>query len=458
MGASEQVTDAVTLSGSGVTLRKEFVEDEYSVPTVRFVVENESEGSRTVGITEEVPDGFSVDAVGFHPEYGAEHWTCYEDERAEFERDLPAGREYETVYGINIEDVDEAGAFMTEPRLIVDGEVVGEDVGDDREISDTEVDKELMEEDGSVADASLDAEIPDDGSDGAGSSTDDASAGGPGSTVAADGSPTPVPGPESGSVIERLIEELRRNDLEADQRELLREQLDLGVPSETKARIDRLSTRVETVAAYADALEDFLDEEGTAQEVIRDFEEQVEPLREDVDSIREQTGSNATEIADLSDDLGSLETQVDGLEGALDDVADRADDVEDSLSTTDAQLENVESDLRQAEDRIEENVAGIDELDRDMADVEGDLSDVEERVTATEADVETVDDAAADLRDDLDDVENDVAELEETTEDNADAIDSVEAYAEELDEDIGAVEDDVEDIIEWREELGEMFQ
>ena len=96
-------------------------------------------------------------------------------------------------------------------------------------------------------------------------------------------------------------------------------------------------------------------------------------------------------------------------------------------------------------------VDDIDELDTDLSDVEGDLSDVEARVTETEGDVETLDEAAADLRTDVDD-------LEGTTAAHADDIQSVEAYAEELDEDIGAVEDDVEDILEWRDELGEMFQ
>ena len=477
MGASEQLMEAVTVSGGGVTLQKEFVEDDYTVPTIQFVVENDADDVRTVGIAESIPADYSADAIGFHPEYGAEHWTGGDDDQAEFERDLDAGEEYTTVYGLKIDDTDEADAFLTEPTLAVDGEVVGEaDVVEEESSDDAEsgtdpvtgedgttADEDVAVDDGATADdegpdsVSLDVEIPDEATNGARDETRDVtvsetSASGPSVEASA------VPGPETGSVVERLVEELRRNDVDSEQKAILRDQLDLGVPSETKARIEQLSNRVETVGAYADALEEFLDDEGTAQEVIDDFETQVSALREDVASIREQTGSNASEIGSLTDDLGTLETEVDDLEATLADVGDQADDIEDSLSTTDSQLENVESDLRQAEEQIETNVDDIDELDTDLSDVEGDLSDVEDRVTETEGDVETLDEAAADLRTDVDDLETDVEDLEGTTAAHAEDIESVEAYAEELDEDIGAVEDDVEDILAWRDELGEMFQ
>ena len=55
MGASEQLTEAVTVSGGGVTLRKEFVEDDYTVPTIQFVVQNDADEKRTVQITETIP-------------------------------------------------------------------------------------------------------------------------------------------------------------------------------------------------------------------------------------------------------------------------------------------------------------------------------------------------------------------------------------------------------------------
>lgn len=491
MGASEQLMETVTVSGGGVTLRKQFVEDDYAVRTIQFVVANDADEERTVAITETIPTEFSADAVGFHPEYGADHWTSSDDESAEFERDFDADEEYTTVYGLKIDDTDDAEAFMSEPRLVVDGEEADEGEGaSDVDAAATD-DISVAKIDGDERpETSLDVENPGESTEN-GAENDEAVIG---PSLPADaGEVTAVPGPETGSVVARLVEELRRNDVDGDQKAILREQLDLGVPSQTKARIDQLTNRVETVAAYADALEEFIDEDGTAQEVIDDFETQVSALREDIATIREQTSSNTSEIGALTDDLGSLETQVDGLEATLDDVGDQADDIEDSLSTTDSQLENVESDLRQAEDRIETNAQDVDDLDTDLSEVEGDLSDVEERVTETEDDVETLDDAAAELRNDLDDVdaevgdvEDEVDELDETTAENAkdiqsidadvanldDEVDNVEANIEDLDvdiedldegleyleNDVDDIEADVEDIIEWRKELGEMFQ
>jgi chromosome segregation ATPase len=86
-------------------------------------------------------------------------------------------------------------------------------------------------------------------------------------------------------------------------------------------RLDHLSARVEKFGAYSSALEDFIDEHGTASEFFDRIDEDVadletridgtnEKLSAEIDDVRENVDDLATEIEHVRDDVGSMREEI----------------------------------------------------------------------------------------------------------------------------------------------------
>lgn len=183
----------------------------------------------------------------------------------------------------------------------------------------------------------------------------------------------------------------------------------------TEAKLSHLQERVEEVAAYSGALEEFLDEEGTGAQLIANVRDNVESLRSDVSSINEAVEANSAALEDLdesvsgnSDTLDSVTTSVSTLEGDLASVEDSVSALESSVSDHDDALDDVD-------DQVESIDSTVDELEVRTSDIE---SDVEE---------------------------------------NADDIEAVSETVDTIEDDLESVSEDVVDIIEWRDQLGSMF-
>ncbi|MFB6093795.1 MAG: hypothetical protein ABEJ77_02490 [Halanaeroarchaeum sp.] len=116
------MTDETVVEERGITVTKQFDRDGFPVPAVTFRVESDQSEPVTVRIVDEIPEGFGIEQIGFHPEYGSDHWTATGDGVVRFERTVDAGEAFTTVYGVKMAD-DEGGApFLGAPTLDVDPE------------------------------------------------------------------------------------------------------------------------------------------------------------------------------------------------------------------------------------------------------------------------------------------------------------------------------------------------
>jgi hypothetical protein len=139
---SEEVSqEAVEVSADGITVRKSFETDDFAVPTITFRIRSRRDDPVSLRLSEPIPESFSMDSVGFHPEYESDNWTAYEDHTVEFERSLAPEEELITVYGIRIDDPSDAAAFMTAPEITA-VTPAGDDTGGDR----TEVDESKIDD------------------------------------------------------------------------------------------------------------------------------------------------------------------------------------------------------------------------------------------------------------------------------------------------------------------------
>lgn len=204
-----------------------------------------------------------------------------------------------------------------------------------------------------------------------------------------------------------------------------------------EARLRKVENEVSDLSAYTAALEDFLEAEGTGQQLIESFRDDIESLEDDVEDIALVVRSHARNlrahretIADIEDDLTSQRAgldrvvdDVEGLEARLEDLGDRVsanreahgdrladlestvddhgraiDDVEDAVDAVDESLgalaDEVDDRLETAAaerdgtaELVEENAAAIDDLDSRVAGVDSDLAD---RLDELEADIQSL--------------------------------------------------------------------
>jgi hypothetical protein len=431
----------VTVSTGEVRVGKAFEADRFPVPAIAFEIESLADEPIRVRIVDDIPESFPMEGVGFHPDYEGDNWTAYRDNRVAYERTLDPGESVLTVYGIRIDDPEEADDFLGDPdiELIEHGDAAatgdvlgrettqvvrdalsGDESGDDlsglesepllddeaptpreraddptvvtgdRDGSVTAVDVEAAA--GETADADADGETADADADEEETEADDADEDEADDTVpsaeaaealdprageATEREPTADAEAEAeaeaadddatadaagSSIAAALAAEIRAGTVDDDDLTVLREAFEAdaegGVPTSVDVRIGRLQSQIEDLLAYRDALADFLDENGTAEEVVGEVNAELTDLTERVEALDDAVADADDERAALADDVAT--------------VTDRVDDVADRLDTVAADLE----DLSATAERIEERLDAVEDLESDIEDIEAELDDL----------------------------------------------------------------------------------
>jgi len=443
MSGSEQY-ERVSVSSDGVTVDKRFEEDEFPVPAIAFEIRSERSESVTVTIVDEVPADVAVEDLGFHPEYGSEFWTI-DEERITFERELEADGEYTTVYGIRATGTEDVEKFLTEPVIESVDPPLEEDETDGAVVDEgsTDVVRDVisgdsdgvpgLDEDDSAEDEdveTLDLKDPNDPSD------DGATAAAGGETSGEDGE-----GDAETASVESLVgalaAELRNGNVDEDDVKLLRKAFDLvddGSGGSVDARIQRLQTEVADLLAYTDALEEFLDENGTAEQTIEGFRNEVESLQSELQEVGELARGHEEALADVQTTVDGVESTVDSLESELDGVLDEVESVRSEVDEVEDTVESVESTVDEVESSVDEVESSVDEVEESVDDVEDSVEDVEGSVDAVESDVEEVES-------ELDSLESQVGDIN----------------VEGIQDDVEEIESEIEDLKEWREQLSSVI-
>lgn len=140
----------------------------------------------------------------------------------------------------------------------------------------------------------------------------------------------------------RLAREIRQGRLAREDVELLRGQLGLDLRAyaddpdgSVEARLAHLQSEVTTLSAYTDAVEELLDEQGTARQFVED-------ARADIDGLERR-------VSDLEGVAGRHDGRLDELEGAASDLRETVETVEERLDG----LEKAVADLEAFRDEVE---------------------------------------------------------------------------------------------------------
>jgi predicted nuclease with TOPRIM domain len=458
------VSDETVVETDGISVSKFFNAEDFPVPAVAFEVASEREGEVTLTIVDEIPDEFGIDQIGFHPEYGSEHWTATGDGVVRFEREIDAGEEFTTVYGVRMEDGQDETPFLSAPTVEVDGEDIDEVVPPES----TDVVRELAGGERDTVPGLEDDEEPTEEIE-----VEAGGAGGAGSLNAVNDD-AEILGADDGD----------RADAPADP----------GEPdSETPpadAGISRDAADPDAGVADDPTLDPELsaDDEDDAPGAAADLGEEDDDAADDPSDVGLAESEPAAPAFDASDVAGALATAIREDEVDDDDLETLREELGGGVpNSTQAEIEHVQSRVSEleaytdaleafidengpAQDMLADMEADIESLQNDVADVHNDVAAVEERVDDTAEDVAAVDGrvddveeqlgAVDDLEDSLDRLRGDIDALDERlsdTEDDVLDLEGVEDDIDDLEDDLEDVEDHVDEIEEWRSQLSDVF-
>lgn len=520
-GASDGGTTTVVRSRDGVRVEKTLSDEAAAIPVVEYEIESTRSTAVAVSLRDTIPDGVAADEVGFHADYEADRWRKTDD-GVEFRRSLAPNERVVTVVGLRTASVPDPDAFATEPELSVlggDGSGAADasggsaDVGGDAPADgSTEADQSLGPTDGepagwerrmdrspierSFADAAPAADHETDDGD----ATDDdddapptldlddplgdgpAGPGGDASEVPDDGEPgtSGVDGAAADrrldaddDVVAALVDAFRDGRVDAADRELLRNELNLELADSTASFVEHLQARADRerdrltaeLDGLADSITDLYGLKADAN-ALTDVEARVDAV-EDAAARAERVETLADRLRAL-DDRAAEESDLDDVAARLDDLAAdaaRADDLERvaeaarELAAEKAAERDVAALERSLQSRIERTRSDLDtrvDAVEDAAATEAALSDVEDRLAALRervAALETDADDLADAEARLDTAVTTLAEEVDALDERAAAASDLESVEATLREEY-VTEADVETVVESRLDQG----
>jgi len=240
----------------GVQLGKRFEDEEFHLPSVVYEFNSERSDVVDVRVEEQLPDGIGPEHIGFHNEFGRDNWTLIEDTIV-CEATLEPAGECKAVYALRPEQEYDPDQLTTEPdRFTVSRS------------------PSAVVPAGQSEALTRSAGPDDDGADGNGTNGDVTN------EYATDGDGTDSDGtaetepradqPDSEpSLVDRLVAELRDGTASEESQTYLEQEFGGGLqpPGSVDARITQLQADVGDLQAYSNAMEEFLDEYGSPDQV-----------------------------------------------------------------------------------------------------------------------------------------------------------------------------------------------
>lgn len=219
-----------------------------------------------------------------------------------------------------------------------------------------------------------------------------------------EGQPTPTPEDATAdgrpTVVDAFLDELDGLDPGDERMETLREVLGTReTRRSTEVRVQHLQSRVDTLSAYADAMEEFIDGNGTARELLSETESAVDDLQERAAAMQTAIDEGETERASLDERLAAVEGSYASREAVTESVDEVREDVAAVEADQAAAVDRLESRISTLEDDL---ATSLDEMERRLDALEGNLSESICRLDRQLDGLETtIDDRLAGLEDEV---------------------------------------------------------
>ncbi len=467
----------VRVSADGVRVLKRFAADEFPVPAIAFDFTSGRDESVTVRLSDTVPDEIDVEDLGFHPDYGSEFWTI-EEGRITFEREFEPEATYTTVYGIRAAG-DDVEPFLSEPTIEEVDPPLPEGAEDQLNGDESQGDIVLESDDALV---------------------EDAIASGIESTPSADGEPEEIPKLElnepaaesesttetetqaptisAESLVTALATELRNGSVPKEDVEQLRNALSPEGGS-TTARLDQLQRDITDLRAYANALEEFLDENGTGAELIEEFSEQVDSFEEDIErletevvvglrrsfddleaefeNLESDVRSEFERVDELASQTEAFDERTDSLAERIDSAAGRTAELTRRFEEFDERTETLEDEFVDVSEQAETAAERAESAEEQASGLEEQFASVEERAEEMSEEFEAIQEKTDGIDDRFESVESRTDEVASQAEELVDQLDELTTQTDEIVDRLDQTQSDIEDLREWKEQITQTF-
>ncbi|MFB6136328.1 MAG: hypothetical protein ABEJ04_06175 [Halobacteriaceae archaeon] len=316
---------------------------------VVFSITSERVDSVRVRLVDSIPPTVPTSEVGIHPDHEAD-WTV-QDRSLVFECTLDPEGECTTLYGFRGTDGDLTASFRSEPSVETEPAPRGASATADADVEEAAVapsratdggatsvpDEDAPAGDADPADDGDAATDPDAESRPAPGSAPDRAENGADEADAHEGDDAEGDADEgesvasgaSESVASALAAELRAGNVPEEDVEELRAALGADGPSNSlEVRFRRVQRTVEDIAAYKDALEEFIDDNGTGAEAIETLDEDVAAVENRLDDVEERV----EEVAAVHEDVAAIEEDVASLRDAVERNSAWREDLQQAIS------------------------------------------------------------------------------------------------------------------------------
>jgi prefoldin subunit 5 len=477
---------------NGITVTKSFSQDDFPVPAVTFEIQSTREDPVDLRITDTIPEGFGVEQIGFHPDYGSEHWTATGDGEVCYERTIEPDTELTTVYGVRMGEGDEPTAFLEKPSVEVDPAEAAEPAETVPEESSSVV-RELARGDRETV-PGLEDDAPSEAS--AAADVDEA----PGIESTDEPDPEVTDKPDAKVTDESDAEVT--DELGADVTDEPEAEPFGDAESESAEPIDTEPIDVESAGFDDEPTEEPAaepDESGSeeADSEVADSEEAVSPaaavadaeaVPEDVDAA---VTADSTDVAEESGDVERSEeetppmsnTETESVAAALaaeieagevpeadlsvlrsalgppEHETVRVEHLQSRVSDLEAYTDALEAFLDEngrAKDLLEGLEADVEALDEDLGSVEERLDQAAEERNRTNEHLENLEDtveAVAGVAENIERIRGDLEALDERVE----GLEETTRDLRSVEEDVEDLESDLEELAAWRDQLSDVF-
>jgi prefoldin subunit 5 len=460
--ADPESDPSVSVSTEEVRVGKAFEADRFPVPAIAFQIESLAEDPVRIRLVDHIPESFSMEGVGFHPDYDSDNWTAYRDHRVAYERTIDPGESVLTVYGIRIDDTSEAEDFLGEPTIELTETDDDPDTGDVLGRETTRVVRDALSGDGdgdgddglsNLDSGSLldDSDAAEDGAEGdsgdgdddrsaAERDTDAADAHAERDTDAAESAPTPR------DTADDLDAAMRDGDMDVTR-------VDVGDAEDAEDEGEDATPESVHSAAAAEAL-DPRDHPAAADESAGGDEDADAHADDTADRPAAATESVA---AALAAEIRAGRVDDDDL-SALREALDEA-----SPTSVDARIGRLQSEVADLLAYRDALAGFLDEngtAEEALEEVSEELSDLTDRVEALDDSLSAAEADRADLRDEVADLADDVAAVSdriETLDDDIDELDDRLDAVETFEDDIESLRSEIDDLQTFRDRLGDAF-
>lgn len=352
--------ESTTTTIDGVTIEKTVRRKDQETLRVEFAISTTLEHPIDLVVVEPIPAGITLDEIGFHSDYW-NNWFV-EENHLEHRIDLDPGTDHFTLYGVQADADTDPGRFLTEPTVdVTHKEGTATSTGQDTNVAATQRTTESRAEpvpQPAAPEAASDRASPHEES----------------TTRTVEPSE-----PTESSILAELAADIEAADPDDESLGLLRDALDrpeTESPTSIQVRLERVEGEVNELAAYTDALEEFLDEHGDGHSLLQSLEaehDRFEARLETIDGRLAIVDEHATTLESLRTDLDAVESRLATLESchknteertrtneqALEGVSRSVSDLQDHIERVETTVTAQTGDLHDNLEELEETVLGV---------------------------------------------------------------------------------------------------